>query len=397
MSLARAVIVGFASWILLWSATLAKGPEAEGSPTRVTYRGFSMLPQSVAGRDGTEVAIRGLSGITWLGDDRYAAIMDNSDTLLLFTLPLARDGTPLEPADLEVLTLSEHHDYEDLAVCPPGLQDRITGRQLRKGLPDPGRCLLVAEEDTPAVRGIALADGGVLGVIPTPETLAARRPNRGLESLAIDADGRHIWTANEEALPADGPAATATAGTVVRLTRIAIPDSEQRDRPAPIQIAYAVDAPHGFIPVFPGLPLSGVVALAGLGADRLLVLERSGCPGLPPFENRLYEVDVRNARDISAVPGSAAERPEDHVGKRLLWNDQLGCNVEGLCLGPRLGGSRRAVLAVADNNGIGTPNQVIAFVLEEAANEMSLPMVAGSAILVALLAVAGLTLYRLGR
>jgi hypothetical protein len=52
---------------------------------------------------------------------------------------------------------------------------------------------------------------------------------------------------------------------------------------------------------------------------------------------------------------------------------------------------------VADNNGIGTPNQVIAFVLEEAADEMSLPMVAGSAILVALLAVAGLTLYRLGR
>jgi hypothetical protein len=71
--------------------------------------------------------------------------------------------------------------------------------------------------------------------------------------------------------------------------------------------------------------------------------------------------------------------------------------VEGLCLGPRLGAARRAVLAVADNNGIGTPNQVIAFVLEEAADEMSLPMVAGSAILVALLAVAGLTLYRLGR
>jgi hypothetical protein len=397
MSLARAMIVGFAVLSLFRSATLAKGAEAGVPPVRVTYCGFSMLPQSVVGRDGTEVAIRGLSGITWLGDDRYAAIMDNGDKLLLFSLPLARDGTPLEPTDLELVTLSEHHDYEDLVVCPPGLQDRITARQLRKGLPDPGQCLLVAEEDTPAVRGVSLADGSVLGVIPTPEMLAARRPNRGFESLAIDADGRHIWTANEEALPADGPAAAASTGTVVRLTRIAIPDPEQRDRPVSLQIAYAVDPPHGFVPVFPGPPLSGVVALASLGADRLLVLERSGCPGLPPFENRLYAVNTRNARDISSTPDKAAERVADHVGKALLWKDQLGSNVEGLCLGPKLGGSRRALLAVADNNGIGTPNQVIGFVLEEAADQMSLPTVAGSAILIALVAIAGLTLYRLWR
>jgi len=397
MSLARAMIVGFAVVGLLRSATLAKGAEAGVPPARVTYRGFSMLPQSVVGRDGTNVEIRGLSGITWLGDDRYAAIMDNSDKLLMFTLPLARDGTPLEPTDLDVVTLSEHHDYEDLAICPPVLQERITARQFRRGLPDPGRCLIVAEEDTPAVRGISLADGSVLGVIPTPEPLAARRPNRGFESLAIDADGRHIWTANEEALPADGPAPTASTGTVVRLTRIAIPDPDQRDRPAPLQIAYAVDPPHGFVPVFPGPPLSGVVALASLGHDRLLVLERSGCPGLPPFENRLYEIRTRDARDISTVPDKAAERTADHVGKALLWKDQLGSNVEGLCLGPKLGGSRRALLAVADNNGIGTPNQVIGFVLEEAADEMSLPMVAGGAILTAMVAIAGLTLYRLWR
>jgi hypothetical protein len=150
--------------------------------------------------------------------------------------------------------------------------------------------------------------------------------------------------------------------------------------------------------------------------ERMIALKReqAACrsPGLDAYDALLddYEPGCRWAAlaalfaELRAeiVPlvracGQSATRPDDHVGKRLLWKDQLGCNVEGLCLGPRLGAARRAVLAVADNNGIGTPNQVIAFVLEEAADEMSLPMVAGSAILVALLAVAGLTLYRLGR
>ena len=46
----------------------------------------------------------------WLRDERYPAIMDNSDKLLFFSLTLARDGTLLEPNALEVVEFSEHHD-----------------------------------------------------------------------------------------------------------------------------------------------------------------------------------------------------------------------------------------------------------------------------------------------
>jgi len=364
-------------------------------PYRIVQRGSVMLPQSAADQAGNDVPITGLSGIAWLGNEQYAAIMDNSDRVVLFTLALASDGTPREPSDVRVLTLSEKHDYEDIAPCPEPLQQRIAARRVRQGLADPGRCLLVVEEDTPAIRAISLTDGSLLGVIPAPKAFATRRPNRGFESLDIEPDGHHIWTANEEALPADGPAATAAAGTVVRLARIAIPEPGQQDREAPRQLAYAVDPPHHFARVFFGDPLSGVAAVAGLGQGRLLMLERSGCPGLPPFENRMYVVNTKDATDITTSDGALAEHPEEHTQKTLLWQDQLGCNLEGLCLGPSLGGKRRALLAIADNNGIGTPNLVVGFTLEEETGGMPLSMIAGAAALA--VASAGLVLYRLTR
>jgi hypothetical protein len=43
----------------------------------------------------------------------------------------------------------------------------------------------------------------------------------------------------------------------------------------------------------------------------------------------------------------------------LLWADSLGLNLEGLCLGPPLADGRRGLVAIADNGGIGTPNQVV--------------------------------------
>jgi hypothetical protein len=370
----------------------AASPKA---PYRIVQRGSVMLPQSAPDQAGNDVPITGLSGIAWLGDDEYAAIMDNSDRVVLFRLALASDGSPQEPSDVRVVTLAENRDYEDIAPCPEPLQQRIAARRIRQGFPDPGRCLLVVEEDTPAIRAISIADGSLLGVIPTPEAFATRRTNRGFESLDIEPDGHHIWTANEEALPADGPAATAAAGTVVRLARIAIPEPGHPHREAPTQLAYAVDPPHQFARVFFGDPLSGVVAVAGLGEGRLLVLERSGCPGLPPFENRMYLVNTKNAADITSSAGSLAEHPEDHVPKTLLWKDQLGCNLEGMCLGPALGGKRRSLLTIADNNGSGTPNLVIGFTLEDPTGDIPLPMILGGAAAVAV--ALGLLIYRLAR
>lgn len=329
---------------LLAAAALAAAA-ASPPPPRITFRGTIDLPATAADAAGVDVPLTGFSGVTWLDGDRYAAVMDNSDVVVRFRLALGAGGEPRAVNDVAVIRLGAVHDYEDIAIRPGA-----------------ARQLLVCEEDTPAIH-VAALDGTPLGApLPLPEILCSRRPNRGLESLAIDPDGRHLWTATEEALPEDGPAATLDAGTVVRLVRM--PLLRDDGQPA-AQFAYAVDPPHRFAPLFGGVPVSGLVAIAPLGAGRLLVLERSGAPGVPPFAGRIHLVDTAGCPDVAGIDAGLAGRADCHLQKRRLWEDALGINLEGMCLGPRLAAGGRSLVAVADNGGIGGPNRIACFAVTE--------------------------------
>lgn len=362
-SFARLLSIASASSLAVMAAVAAAAPAAaEGPAPRISLRGSLDLADACRDAEGHELKLTGLSGVTWLGDDRYAAIMDNSDTVVMFRLELSPRGEPRGVTDVRGLRLGERHDYEDISPCPESLTRRIVERQRQRGEPEPGRCALVCEEDTPAIRAISLDDGRLLGVVPIPEVLKSRRPNRGLEPLAIDPDGRHAWTANEEALADDGPEASPESGTVVRLVKIAIPGDGSRPHPA--QFAYAVDRPHAFVRIFDGPTLSGVTALVSLGGGRLLVLERSGGPGLPLFSNRITMVDTTRAEDVATIERGLADHPDAFVAKRLVWQDALGCNLEGLCLGPPLEDGGRALIGIADNGGLGLPNRLVAFAIE---------------------------------
>jgi hypothetical protein len=363
----------FAAMFLATAGWPATG-HAVGAELAATYQGMISLPNRADDADGNSVEITGLSGVAWLGDDRYVAVMDNSRHLLLFQLSLTQTGKPIAVESLRIVTLSQQHDYEDVVPCPATVIQAM--RRDRRALggergEEDEPCVLVCEEDTPAVRAFSLADGGMIGAVPLPENLLKRRPNRGLESLAIEPDGRSLWTANEEALADDGPPAAVGSGTVVRLTRLPLLNEQQplpferlrsrREAPpvAAFQVAYGVEPPHPFVRVFAGQPLSGVAALVALGQGKLLVLERSGGPGLPPFASRIYLVDTKNAVDVSAVERDLAARKQAIVEKRLLWSDSLGINLEGVCLGPMLADGNRALISIADNGGIGTPNQLV--------------------------------------
>lgn len=337
---------------LLVAIASATGFGEPGSPSPgdsgpiVAYRGAVALPEDVAAADGTRVSLTGLSGIAWLGGDRYVAVMDNSARLLRLSLEIAADGAPREAADFEVVTVAAAHDYEDIAPLAGG---------------EPG--VFLCEEDTPAIHGFRFSDGAAVASPPLPAVFRGCRSNRGPEALALDPDGRHLWTANEEALEADGAAAVPGMGTVVRLARLPLTRGA-----AAFEAAYRVDPPHACVEVLPGPTLSGVVAIVPLGGGRLLVLERSGRAGLPPFENRIYRVDTAGARDVSRVARGLADRPETMLDKTLLWSGALGINIEGLCLGPKLAGGRRALVAIADNGGLGTPTQVAGFELSAVTN-----------------------------
>jgi len=403
LALACRMVCHATAVMFLATAGWLEAGHASGAEPSVVFQGAIPLPNRAEDADGNEVEITGLSGVAWLGDDRYVAVMDNSQHLLLFRLSLTQTGKPIAVESLRIVKLSQRHDYEDVVPCPRPVaramqQDRGTVGGERGNDDEP--CVLVCEEDTPAVRGFSLADGRMLGALPLPENLLTRRPNRGLESLAIEPGGRSVWTANEEALANDGTPAAVGAGTVVRLTRLPLPGAEQpvpfdhlrshRERPAAaVQVAYRVDPPHPFLRVFAGQPLSGLAALVALGKGRLLVLERSGAPGLPPFASRIYIVDTADAVDVSAVERDLAARKEAVVGKRLLWSDSLGINLEGLCLGPLLADGNRSLVAIADNGGIGTPNQLVGLALVSPAPTAKPGVLGAVAALVAIALVVG--------
>ena len=402
--------------LICWSfcAAVLSGADAvhaAAADQKVVFQGAIPLPDHADDADGNSVKITGLSGVAWLGDDRYAAVMDNSQHLLLFRLSLTQTGKPLAVDSLRIVKLSQRHDYEDVVPCPAAValamrqqrqpDRRENGRGGEQGGKQDEQFVLVCEEDTPAVRAFSLTDGGMIGAVRLPENLLARRPNRGLESLAIEPDGGFLWTANEEALPGDGPAAAAGGGTVVRLTRLPLPVAEQplpyerlrsrREQPAAaaFQMAYRVEPPHTFLRVFAGQPLSGLAALVALGKGRLLTLERSGAPGLPPFASRIYLVNTAAAIDVSAVERDLAGRNEAVVEKKLLWSDSLGVNLEGLCLGPVLADGNRSLIAIADNGGIGTPNQLVGLALVSPAPAVRPGVLGAVAALVAIAMVVG--------
>lgn len=350
----RRLLAGFAV------ALAAALPAAAAPSWQIDLAGTLRCPEEATSAGGDVVPLRGLSGVTWLGDRRWAAVMDNSDVLVVFTLELSPRGEPLKAEDFQAMRLSMRHDYEDLAVCPPAVTASILAAEAalpRATEPDDGPHLLVCEEDTPAIHLIRLADGRLRGELPLPDVLRRPRPNRGLEALAVDHERGHVWTANEEAVPADGPAAAPGAGTVVRLVRL----PARAAAAPPLHLAYAVDPPHPCAHLVAGPVLSGVVALVPLPDGRLLVLERSGCPGLPPFENRLCLVDPATARDVAGRAGGLAAAPELQVAKDVLWRGGLGCNLEGLGLGPPLPDGSLPLVAIADSDGLDAPAVLAGF------------------------------------
>ena len=262
-----------------------------------------------------------LSGIAWLGGDRYVAVSDNDGRLARLRIGLdPRSGRIAQAAVLDVVTLTGSTDLEGVAVTADGSR------------------VVVADEIEPTLREYAVAGGPPLRQARVPAVFAQRRRNLGFEALARDAEGA-LWTANEEALRPDGPTSSAAAGTRVRLQRF---DADLRPSG---QWIYQTDAIAG-APVLAdrGTGLSDLVALPD---GRLLALERSlGSDGL---RIRLFELDLAGASEVSRLAALDGV-PLTPVRKHLLW-ERTGVrdNYEGATLGPPLADGSRSLLLVADD------------------------------------------------
>ena len=280
-------------------------------------------------------APEGLSGITWLGDDRYALAEDSGGRIHFARIELdLTTGAITNCIFTETWTIPGLVDAEGIAF------DRQSSR------------LYVSDEHSSKIFQIQN------GTVPQREHkfifIDHIRPNKSLEALTYDTtyykwnrDDSTLWTANEDALTLDGPTSSATNAALVRITAVPM---HIKFFPLFTHWFYRLDAAQGG-PI-PGagkdVPFNGLVGLAALGDGRLLVLERScglvqgeegGLPSL--ITSSIYYVDTSRTKPSSPTP----------LKKTLLWRQGFPfSNYEGITLGPKLADGSRAVILVADGD-----------------------------------------------
>jgi hypothetical protein len=224
--------------------------------------------------------IEGLSALALTAESERGveafALADN-DPGLLFPVRL---GTPF---DLNPVAGTAH-----TLRRPDGTQfpkDRPDGEGLvvERG----GRTVLVASEDVPAIRRFDLATGKQIGAdFPVPKALrywpdGTAQTGRGIESLALSPDGKHLYAGWEAPLAADGD----------KRGRYRIRIQRYTGTPGG---TYEPDGQYGYL-AGDGMNLVELVALDNEGG--LLALERAYTDGLGS-SIRVVQVSLDRARDV---------------------------------------------------------------------------------------------------
>ena len=194
-------------------------------------------------------APEGLSGITWLGDDRYA-LAEDSGGRIHFARILLDHGTG-------AITNCVFTDV----MAVPGLVD-AEGIACERG----SGPLYVSDETGSKI--LKLLPGASPIRVPLPDFFTHTRPNKSLESLSCEDSRRDagscLWTASEDALTIDGPPSSATNAPLARIARLPL---FATGKEAVTWWFYRLDAAQGGpIPgAGPDVPFNGLVGLAALG------------------------------------------------------------------------------------------------------------------------------------
>lgn len=189
--------------------------------------------------------------------------------------------------------------------------------------------------------------------------------NLAFESLTFSTDGRTLYTATENALVQDGPTASVSRGSRSRILSFDVASGQ-----AGAEYAYDV-SPVAIAPNPAGaFATNGLTDLLAIGDRQFIGIERSFAtgaqtPGTPVTGNtiRLFHIDARQATDISgreSIDGDdsvVAAKKELLLDLSDLRNDDGSPlaldNIEGLTLGPVIGG-KQTLMLVSDNNFSGT-------------------------------------------
>jgi len=223
----------------------------------------------------------------------------------------------------------------------------------------------------PFIKEFALASGKTISTLPIPDKFLPDsqkqkgiRNNLAFESLTITPNQKFLFTATENALIQDGPAAKSGVGTSSRILEYNLltkqPEREFLYQTEPVTSLFN---PTGKFAS--GLP--DLLALNNQG--NFLSIERS-FTGLG-FTVFLFEISLENATDIHNFDSIAKIDPDKikPVEKKLLLDlrtlDVSLDNIEGLTLGAKLPDGQPSLILISDNNFNGLQQtQILAFKLK---------------------------------
>jgi hypothetical protein len=231
---------------------------------------------------------------------------------------------------------------------------------------------LLRRFDIPSTFNIANPSGD-----PTAELLgntSGRQANRGMEGLAISADGSTLYGIMQNALLQDGALASGTTDRVGSNNRILKIDVATG---ATEEYVYRVEfANRG----------QGVSEILAINSHEFLVIERDNRSWLSaepqaPTRKWIYKIDVNGATDVSGrvLPSTTLPSGVIPVQKQLfidllepafgLQNNNaraIAEKIEGLAWGPDLPDGRHLLYVISDNDLVPTrPTQIFAFAIDE--------------------------------
>jgi 3-phytase len=322
-----------------------------------------------------ESEVGGLSGLTYDAQQNlyYALSDDRSENARFYTLQIDFDKISLDGPNAEAIAFQAVTQLRNEA-----------GEPFTAGTLDPegiavspaGKLFISSEGDAEALIDPSISEFSLEGTrlsklpipekyLPTADQTSGIRNNLAFESLTLSPNQQFLYTATENALYQDGPAASLEGISLARILKYDLASGE------PIaEFVYEVEPiPAAPIPEgeFADNGLTDLVAVDNNGT--LLAIERSFAVGVGNTI-KLYEVNTQGALDVFETFDLFREEPVDNgeeilppgpfeidpaVSKREILDIQadLGIapdNIEAITFGPTLSDGRQSLIIASDNN-----------------------------------------------
>ena len=336
--------------------------------TGIGFIGEVGIPTGTLFTDDTlgDVEIGGLSGLEFdANTGSYFALADAQEQpQRFFTLDLViEEGTFTDVTFLDAVQVldSDGEAFADGAVDPESIRLSPDGTSLffsseTGGGPEDidDDIPFVAEinfDGTPIAgpitfEGFGFDDGG------TPEDASndtGIRNNLGFENLSFSPSGDSLFTATENALFQDGPAASLEAGSPSRVVQF---DPAAPEGTVIAEFVYVTEPiPDEPIPA-DSFATNGLVEILAISETQLLFVERAFSVGVGNTI-QVFLGDISEATDVAAID-SLEGADFTPIEKTFLFDTaSFGItpdNIEGITFGPTLTDGSQSFFLVSDNN-----------------------------------------------